>query len=530
MLQVIVGNIRSRLQGEINDAVSYILTKRLTYRLKDAFYIAGSINQKRQELLKDLGPEVMSAATTWDGTISLYWPENKQFYTGMMSDVLEVLEDAKIQYEIDDRRERPAQNMPNLKFEPPAFIEQREYQDWTVKRCLDATRGIIHASTGSGKTLIFTKLIAEIKTSPFIILVLSIDLMDQAVDTLSKCLRIPIGRVGGGYFDIQDITVMTVPTAVRALNRNNAKFDITNFKFDDEDAWDENDTASKNGEAIERLIRSAKGVLFDEVHHCSCESAKEVLLAAKEAYWKFGASATIQREDGAEKMVKALFGRAVVDIPASWLIQNKYLVRPYIFNVKIKDGEAGHYHAYKKIYSECIVNNKKFNQLVSELVQFFEQRDVSSLTLVQHYDHGYNIQEFLPDLPFIKGDMAKKGRRVGIQDLRDGKIKSALATSLADEGLDIKRLGAVIVAGGGKSITRIYQRIGRVLRTFPGKDKAFAIVFHHDGKHLKKHGTRVKNILAKESEFRIINSTPETIFDDLSKYFDEEVGTIFGKE
>ena len=530
MLHIVVGNIRSRIEGDINDAVSFNLTNRLTYRLKDAYYVAGAVNQRRHELLRDLGPEVVASAQIWDGSISLFWPENKQFYTGMMSEVLALLNEYHIPYEIDDRRAIPPQNLPDLKFDPPDFIEKREYQDWTVKQCLAATRGILHAATGSGKTLMVTQLIGEIKTAPFLFLVLSVDLMDQAVDTLSQCLRVPIGRVGGGYCDIQDITVMTIQTAVRSLNRNNPRFDITNFQFDEEDPWEEDEAIKKGGAAIEALIRSAKGIYFDEAHHVSSETCKEVLFAAKDAYWRFGGSATPYREDGAEKMIQALFGKALVKIPASWLIKNNFLVKPYIFNVKIKDGAAGHFHSYKRIYKDCIVNNKELNHLVAKLVAFFEARNVSSLTLVQQYDQGYNIQEFLPNLPFIKGDMAKKGRKVGLQDLRDGKTLSAIATTLADEGLDVKRLGAVIIAGGGKSITRVYQRIGRVLRLFPGKQKAFAIIFSHDGKHLRKHGGRVKNLLREEEEFCIIDSTPDRIFDDLAAQLGEDTNTLFRNE
>jgi superfamily II DNA or RNA helicase len=530
MFRVIVDNLYSRLEGDVDATVLYHIGKRLTYRLKDAYYVAGAVNRRRFEAY-GTKPGEAGSPDAWDGTVSLFWPETKQFYTGMMSEVLAVLDEAKLSYDIVDFRIAPEKNLPHLKFSPPSFIEPREYQDWSVKRCLAATRGILQAATGAGKTLMVTQLIGEIQTAPFLFLVLSIDLMDQAVDTLTQCLNVPIGRVGCGYCDIQGINVMTIQTAVRALNRNNPKFDITNFAFDEEDAWDDGgeDVVSKNGAAIEALVRSAKGIYVDECHHVASTTCKEVLFAAKNAYWRFGGSATPYREDGAEKMIQALFGRPLVNISASVLIQNKFLVKPYIFNVKIKDGAAGHYHAYKKVYNECIVNNAKLNELTAQLIRFFAERNITSLTLVQQYEHGYKIQEFLPDLPFIKGNMAKKGRKVGIQDLRDGKTIAAIATSLADEGLDVKRLGAVIVAGGGKSITRIYQRIGRVLRPFPGKNFAFAIVFSHDGKHLKKHGARVKNILKQEPEFCVIDSTPEDIFDDISKVLGEDTINIFGE-
>ena len=88
------------------------------------------------------------------------------------------------------------------------------------------------------------------------------------------------------------------------------------------------------------MIRETRGVYYDEVHHAACESAKEVMLAAKNAYWRFGGSATPWREDGAEKMIQALFASHIVNITASWLIARNYLVRPYILNVRVRDGRG----------------------------------------------------------------------------------------------------------------------------------------------------------------------------------------------
>jgi len=142
---------------------------------------------------------------------------------------------------------------------------------------------------------------------------------------------------------------------------------------------------------------------------------------------------------------------------------------------------------------------------------------MTTLILVQQYPHGDNLKAIRPDLVFIKGNQPKKQRKQALKDLRDGTIKVAIATTLADEGLDIKRLGCVIVAGGGKSVTRVYQRVGRTLRKFPGKDKAFVILFQHKCKFLEKHAKRVCNLLKKEKEFVIQQSLPENILEDVKK-------------
>jgi len=73
--------------------------------------------------------------------------------------------------------------------------------------------------------------------------------------------------------------------------------------------------------------------------------------------------------------------------------------------------------------------------------------------------------------------------------------------TIADEGLDIPSLSALIMAGGGKSPTRAKQRVGRVIR----KGSPFALVYDFIdlGKWTKKHSRARINILQEEPEFKV---------------------------
>jgi hypothetical protein len=266
----------------------------------------------------------------------------------------------------------------------------------------------------------------------------------------------------------------------------------------------------------------ANNILVHNCHHASSKTTKEVLKFAKQAYWKYGGSATPYREDGQEMMIQALFGKKLVSISASYLIKHNFIVKPFIFNILIdKTPELEEFNSYHNIYSQSIVHNEVLNKLVIDIANYFEKNGMTTLILVQQYPHGDNLKAIRPDLVFIKGNQPKKQRKQALKDLRDGTIKVAIATTLADEGLDIKRLGCVIVAGGGKSITRVYQRVGRTLRKFPGKDKAFVILFQHKCKFLEKHAKRVCNLLKKEKEFIIQQSLPENILQDIKKTIEQ---------
>ena len=505
MIKIVVGNVHSKIVGILSTENHVALDHVLQYKIQNAKYM----------------PNVK--AKKWDGVIHLYNQHNGQsFYTGLLSLVREVLKEEKVEFEIVDRRERPPQNFPELTFTPPPNFENRAYQEFTIDRALKFTRGILSMATGSGKTLVTARLISQIKTYPFIFYVLTKDLMEQAHGVLSSCLNTPIGRIGDGEVDIKKITVCTIQTAVMALNEGSS-FKISDYVFDEEDVWDEKGIEkAEDRERVKKLIRMANGVYFDEVHHVSSRTAKEVMVASINAYWKFGGSATPVREDGTSILIQALFGAKIVDINASYLIKQGDLVKPYIFMEPI-DSKVN-LHSYQKIYESCIVKNEKFNKHVADTVNHLVGRGLSVLVLVQQYKQGEYLKDLIPNSEFITGKLSSAKRLQYINDLRDGKI-TLIATSLADEGLDAKGLDAVVMAGGGKSVTKINQRIGRALRKDKSavnkKDRAVVIIYEHNAKYLDKHAKRIRSILKKEPEFVVMDSKGPN-------YINAEVDTILG--
>jgi len=79
--------------------------------------------------------------------------------------------------------------------------------------------------------------------------------------------------------------------------------------------------------------------------------------------------------------------------------------------------------------------------------------------------------------------------------------------TIADEGLDIKRLSVLIMAGGGKSPVKCKQRVGRVIRPCPEVNKTQALVFDFNdvGKWSSEHSSMRKQILDEEEEFGVYN-------------------------
>ena len=525
-VRILLSNVESRIAGYLPDNVQTELYDALSYTLEGMEY--NPLCKTR--VWNDKEKKFDIVIPKWDGVTRLYRPKRGQtFYTGLLSNVVEVLTKNGIDFVKTDLRERPAENMPNLVFTPqPGYLE-REYQQRTINAAYGRTRGILKVATGGGKTMIVVELISKIKTGPFMFYVLTKDLMEQAYSVLTRFLNVPIGRIGDGECDIQMINVCTIQTAVRAINLDNKAFKISDYQFDEEDAdaWKKDDiTSVEKMQAIRQVINASKGLYFDECHHAAATTVRDVISSSPLAYWKFGGSATPFREDGAEMMIQALFGKNIVDINASWLIKHGYLCTPYIIFEPVKHDIK--LHSWKAIYKHCVAGNKDFNAHVADTAKYLMANGLSTLILVQQKVQGRDIQSYLPDIPFMTGDTSSAKRKEAIDDLRTKKIPCLICTTLADEGLDVPCLDVVLMAGGGASATRVNQRIGRTLRIDPRdihhRNKSVVVYYEHNAKYLDKHARKAKKIIKAEPLFNMISSAgPLRICDEIGNIMNVSV-------
>jgi superfamily II DNA or RNA helicase len=445
----------------------------------------------------------------WDGTIKL-WKPGEEFYTGLLGPMVSIFDDCKVVYKILDRRQKTFCNFPELEFVKPSWYVEREYQDFTISRGIERTRGIFNIGTGGGKTVLVTELIARLKVKPFMFYVLTKDLLYQAKECLSQCLNCEIGQIGDGIVDIKDINVCTKDAVVYAINKNNSTFNIQKYKFDSCDVWDEKEMYGEtNVEKIVELVKNCRGLYFDEVHHASSSTCRDIILASPRAYWRYGGTATLEREDGEELVIQGLFGKRIVNISLSYLIKNKWLVPAGVFFVPVEFKNMP-YTSYQEIYSHGVSKNEELIDSVAELSQYLSTLEKSSLILVSKITHGKIIKSKIPGAKLLTGKDSSKKRNQVISDMKTGKLKILIATTLADEGLDIPKLDVVHMMGAGASVTRVPQRIGRVVRKYPEKKYGIAIYYHYCTKYLYQHGLKAKRIVKQEPELEVIQTSDVT--------------------
>lgn len=130
----------------------------------------------------------------------------------------------------------------------------------------------------------------------------------------------------------------------------------------------------------------------------------------------------------------------------------------------------------------------------------------TGLLLVESIEQGKDFAAKIPGSMLAYSRMGIKARRACIEGARDGSIKCMIATSLADEGLDIPRLSFVVLTSCGKSSRLAEQRTGRVLRQFDGKATGRIYDFADNGTPMGR-----RNSLTRRKTYKALGYTAHTV-------------------
>jgi len=96
-----------------------------------------------------------------------------------------------------------------------------------------------------------------------------------------------------------------------------------------------------------------------------------------------------------------------------------------------------------------------------------------TLVLVPRVTLGEMYASKIEGSILVYSKMAKKARREAMEEFKAGNIKTMIATSLADEGLDLPNVETLVMVSGGRSAQKTIQRASRALRRADGKDRAY---------------------------------------------------------
>jgi len=134
-----------------------------------------------------------------------------------------------------------------------------------------------------------------------------------------------------------------------------------------------------------------------------------------------------------------------------------------------------------RVTLDLLIENPARNAAVVETAHREIQRGQSVLILVAEVEQGERFAAKIEGAVVAHSKMGAKKRREAIAAFRDGSLRCLIATSLADEGLDVPRASVLILATAGRSGAKLEQRTGRVMRPHEGKGVGLVYDFADQG-------------------------------------------------
>lgn len=417
------------------------------------------------------------------------------------------------------------------------------------------------AATGAGKTEVVIDLISRLLPllekgylggrRKVYFLATTKDLVYQFAERCRK-YGIQVGVVTGEEFDLdKPVVAVTVQSLYKALQKykelsEEEKRELRGLSDKPEEGVRLDEVPLK--EQQKRLLAhdyvdNAGLVVFDEVQHVPAKTIRYTVLANKEAL-RIGLSATPWRDDDHDMLIYASIG-SIVDrkITSSELIARGFLVPPFIVMVRYSDPvlrEADERLAWKRgnRYNEVlkiVYGDRLRNEYIADVAKHLVDKGYGPvLVLVERVPHGKALNKVMVEKGlrsvFIHGSLSGKRRKQILEDARKGRLDVLIGTTVADEGLDIPNLRSLMIVRAGKSRVKAFQRIGRVIRRYPGKDRAIVVDLWDDILYLRDHGERryemyrseplwfVRVAPSKDEAFRLIDediSLPHNRLEDM---------------
>jgi superfamily II DNA or RNA helicase len=260
---------------------------------------------------------------------------------------------------------------------------------------------------------------------------------------------------------------------------------------------------------MREFLDSIAVMIVDEAHHSKSDSWYNNLMTCEKALYRIALTGSIDKTDELLWMrLQALFGDIISRTTNKELIEKGHSAKPTINIIPVANPtNIDKIDDYREAYDKGITNNDFRNKLIAKLTEKWYNDDKGVLIIVNYIEHGETLSEKLKDLNvehyFLHGEVDSDTRRDKLNDMRSGKLKVMIATSLIDEGVDISGIRALILGAGGKSLRQTLQRIGRALRK-KKEDNTTQVFDFNDmtNRFLFKHSNERRKIY-EEEEFEI---------------------------
>lgn len=355
-------------------------------------------------------------------------------------------------------------------------LQLRGYQRAALKAWERAgRRGVVVLPTGAGKTMIALKAIESVN-QPAIVVVPTLDLLEQWRRGINEEFEIEVGVCGGGENSLKEVTVSTYDSAYLRAGELGNRFSL---------------------------------LVFDEIHHLPAVGYRQIAEMFAAPY-RLGLTATFEREDGLHEEIPRLTGGVVYRLRPEALtgrFLSDYTLQR--MNVELTEAEKREYDRNYKEFRGFLASRRISISTPMEFRRFImrsgrdpearrallarnraldiafnseskilalegilrENLDERLLIFTQHNRLVFRISHrFL--LPYITQSTGKEERREILEGFKDGKLRAIVSSKVLDEGIDVPEASLGVVVSGTGSSREFTQRLGRLLRKKEGKTQA----------------------------------------------------------
>lgn len=389
----------------------------------------------------------------WDGR-KHFVTYNGIFPTGLIDRVRKSLAAQDLQIEL-----YPEYRMPVLDIQMgrPPGMEARDYQEQAVNIALHRGRGILYMPPGVGKTQVAAWIIREIDR-PTLFLTHKLDLMQQTADRFKQC-GLRVGTVGGGVWNVSDVTVSMIQTLYSKVKTNT------------------------RNTLLNKLLTESEVVFGDELHHLTSKSWFTIFKRVK-AKWRFGLTATPQIDE-VGMMLEAMTGPIIYRQTFTDAVESGWLVPIVILREELEHKGCGcgvdrlptDFRKEHKALLHCEARNKHLVNIAKKLYD----RKMQTLILVKEINHQHalvdewgnatNNTDAFRQLALVNGrDIDPEARQCILDKFRSGRVRVLVSTvMLVGEGIDLPNVQAIILADPDASYVPTIQQVGRGSRRSSGK-------------------------------------------------------------
>jgi superfamily II DNA or RNA helicase len=405
--------------------------------------------------------EVGTPYGKWDPRIGCYRIKASDY-----RDVLSYLRESRLQYRDEALNLPPSQTLKDN-------VELRPYQEEALGKWQRACmRGVLVLPTAAGKTYIALKAISLLRTQTLIV-VPTLDLIDQWRKRVTDYLNVDAGAVGGGEINVQMVTVSTY------------------------------DSAYLQAEALGNRFMF---IVFDEVHHLASPGYMQIAEMYVAPY-RMGLTATYERVDQRHALLPQLVGDVVYTARVGELA-GKHL-SPYTHEKiyveltqeehQVYEEQMSVFHGYLKEKGIVLKGPEDFHRFIMttgrdrrareallarnravkvalnseaklDLLarQLEAHRNDKKLIFTLHNDLVYKIsRRFL--IPAVTYQTPREERHEILENFRTGDYRAIVTSQVLDEGVDVPDASVGFMLSGTGSTREYIQRLGRLLRKVEGK-------------------------------------------------------------